>query len=88
MPFRPVFREPELDRIPACPLCKGHMEPVYDRSHQKVLVCTDCHTGVTIPAAAWEVARLKRDTEKVRRPTTERRKTVRPPSPSARAGNA
>ena len=42
-----------------CPVCGGHMETVYSRQHQVVCVCVECHTGVTIPAAAWNVARLK-----------------------------
>jgi hypothetical protein len=35
------------------------MELVYDRHHQKVCVCVDCHSGLTVPATAWEVARVK-----------------------------
>ena len=37
------------------------MELVYNRYHQKVCVCTDCHVGITIPSSAWEVVRLKRE---------------------------
>jgi hypothetical protein len=36
------------------------MELVYDRSSQQVCVCVDCQTGLTIPAAAWEIRRTKR----------------------------
>jgi hypothetical protein len=36
------------------------METVYDRSNQKVFVCTACHSGLTVPASAWNIARLKR----------------------------
>jgi len=35
------------------------MELVYDRFNQQVCVCVDCHSGLTIPAAAWEVQRQK-----------------------------
>lgn len=37
------------------------MELVYDRFSQRVCVCTDCHSGVTVPASAWDVLRLKRE---------------------------
>jgi len=37
------------------------MELVYDRFSQQVCVCIDCHSGITIPASAWEVLRLKRE---------------------------
>jgi hypothetical protein len=46
--------------IPACPICNGKMEKVYDRYHQQVCVCVDCHTGLSIPASARNVARLKK----------------------------
>ena len=45
---------------PQCPVCQGKMELVYDRSSQQVCVCVDCQTGLTIPAAAWEIRRTKR----------------------------
>ena len=45
--------------IPACPVCSGHMEVVYDR-HEKVVVCVDCHTGMTVPTRAWVVRMKKR----------------------------
>jgi hypothetical protein len=45
--------------IKTCPVCEGRMELVYDRHHQKVCVCVDCHSGLTVPASAWEVARYK-----------------------------
>jgi hypothetical protein len=37
------------------------MELVYDRPHQKVCVCSDCLSGLTVPQAAWQVAKTKRD---------------------------
>jgi hypothetical protein len=37
------------------------MELVYDRYHQKVCVCADCRTGITVPAVAWRIAKLKRE---------------------------
>jgi hypothetical protein len=36
------------------------MELVYDRFNQQVCVCVDCHSGLTIPAAAWNVQQQKR----------------------------
>ena len=49
------------ERVAACPVCGGRMELVYDRHHQKVVVCVDCQSGLTIPQAAWEIARIKRE---------------------------
>jgi hypothetical protein len=46
--------------INVCPLCQGEMEVVYYRNGQQVLVCKDCHAGLTVPASAWEIARTKR----------------------------
>jgi hypothetical protein len=42
-----------------CPVCQGTMELVYDRPSQKVCVCVDCHSGITIPVGAWEVQQAK-----------------------------
>lgn len=47
--------------IPPCPMCEGRMEIVYDRQTTTVAVCIDCHSGITVPRAARDVARLKRD---------------------------
>ena len=44
----------------ACPVCDGEMEVVYARNNQQVCVCVDCHTGVTVPATAWQRMRDKR----------------------------
>lgn len=44
-----------------CPVCYGTMEVVYSRNNQNVCVCVDCQTGVTVPANAWEIVRLKRE---------------------------
>jgi hypothetical protein len=62
MASRAVTNDPEPSpQIPACPICEGQMDTVYDRYHQKVAVCSDCHAGLTVPGSAWEVARIKRD---------------------------
>ena len=56
--------DPELETEQAlhrCPVCDGRMELVYDRHHQKVVVCVDCQSGLTIPGSAWEIARIKRE---------------------------
>lgn len=42
-------------------MCTGRMEIVYDRQAATVVVCVDCHCGVTIPSAARDVVRLKRE---------------------------
>ena len=36
------------------------METVYSRPHQKVCVCVDCHTSVSVPSSAWHVKGEKR----------------------------
>jgi hypothetical protein len=53
----------ELPKVdpPPCPVCRGHMEVVYNRYHQIVAVRVDCHTGLTVPDSSREVARLKRE---------------------------
>ncbi len=47
--------------IPFCPICGGKMELVYDRPHQKVCVCSDCHSGLSVPQSAWGIATAKRE---------------------------
>lgn len=47
------------DVIDICPICEGRMEAVYSRAHQKVCVCIDCHTSVTVPATAWQIRNQK-----------------------------
>ena len=49
--------------LKTCPICEGRMELVYDRHHQKVVVCVDCQSGLTVPASAWEIARIKRESK-------------------------
>ena len=46
---------------PICPICEGAMELVYDRFNQRVCICAECHSGITVPSSAYEVARLKRE---------------------------
>ena len=54
--------EPEREQVlRRCPICDGRMELVYDRHHQKVVVCVDCQSGLTVPGSAWEIARIKRE---------------------------
>jgi hypothetical protein len=36
------------------------MELVYDRPSAKVCVCVDCHTGLSVPAKAWNAALARR----------------------------
>ena len=50
--------QPDLcEIIPACFVCGGKMELVYDRPTTKVCVCVECHTSITVPARAWDIAR-------------------------------
>lgn len=46
-----------------CPICNGKMEVIYSRHSQQVIVCIDCHSGLTVPANAWDVVRIKRQTK-------------------------
>jgi hypothetical protein len=46
--------------LSSCPICGGNMEVVYQRNNQQVVVCVDCQSGITVPATAWEVVRIKR----------------------------
>jgi hypothetical protein len=65
-PSNPASKQPEDGRheddpaINVCPFCQGDMENVYSRNGQLVVVCKDCHAGLTVPARAWEIARTKR----------------------------
>jgi len=55
---------PGEDLIPGCadcPVCGGTLEVVYHRYNQRVSVCKDCQSGLTVPSSAWEVLRLKRE---------------------------
>jgi ssDNA-binding Zn-finger/Zn-ribbon topoisomerase 1 len=53
-------RQEILPILSACPICDGTMEIVYTRNNQQVIVCTDCHSGLTVPSSAWDVARAKK----------------------------
>ena len=63
--------------IPACSICGGKMVLAYDRYQQKVCVCIDCHTSLTIPGSAWHVASDKREARVERAPADRRRVTRR-----------
>jgi hypothetical protein len=41
---------------------------VYNRNNQQVLVCADCHSGITVPGAAWEIVRIKREAKWMPKP--------------------
>lgn len=53
-------RRHDAPALTVCPVCDGLMETVYQRNNQQVIVCADCHSGLTIPTSAWEVVRIKR----------------------------
>jgi hypothetical protein len=69
-------------KIPACSICDGTMVLAYDRYRQKMCVCLDCHTSMTIPGSAWEVAARKRASRE--RGTTDRRRANRRASDTPR----
>ena len=75
-----VFKDNPQDEtprtIPACSICEGKRVLAYDRYQQKVCVCTDCHTSLTIPGSAWNVASGKREA-RVERATADRRRGAR-----------
>ena len=54
--------------LSACPICDGTMEVVYARNNQQVCVCKDCHSGLTVPASAWEIVRVKREAKWMPKP--------------------
>jgi ssDNA-binding Zn-finger/Zn-ribbon topoisomerase 1 len=58
----------QSDAVQICPICGGNMETVYERNHQKVCVCKDCHSGLTVPASAYEIARIKRESKWMPKP--------------------
>ena len=65
----PAAAEPDpCDVVQICPICGGKMEVVYERNHQKVCVCEDCHSGLTVPATAYEIARIKREAKWMPKP--------------------
>lgn len=57
-PDEPVESGP-CDVVDVCPICQGPMEAVYSRAHQKVCVCVDCHTSLTVPTLAWTIRKQK-----------------------------
>ena len=56
----PGDRRKDAPALSLCPICRGKMQMVYKRNNQQVIVCMDCHSGVTVPGAAWAIARAKR----------------------------
>jgi ssDNA-binding Zn-finger/Zn-ribbon topoisomerase 1 len=61
-------RQEDTAAVKTCPICDGEMEVVYSRHSQQVVVCTDCHTGITVPAGAWNIARVKREAKWMPKP--------------------
>lgn len=64
----PNERRHDAPALAVCPVCEGQMETVYQRNNQQVIVCADCHSGVTIPTSAWEVVRIKRQSKWMPKP--------------------
>jgi ssDNA-binding Zn-finger/Zn-ribbon topoisomerase 1 len=72
-PVKPLSDNPDEKRkdspaIAACPICDGKMEVVYQRNNQQVVVCADCHSGLTVPATAWEIVRIKKQAKWMPKP--------------------
>lgn len=44
------------------------MEVVYERHNQQVMVCKDCLSGITVPANAWEIVRIKKQSKWMPKP--------------------
>ena len=59
---------PVKPALASCPLCDGKMEVAYARYHQQVIVCVDCHSGITVPGSAWEIVRIKRESKWMPKP--------------------
>jgi len=47
------------EAVPICPICGGQMELVYDRPEIKTCACVICHSGLSVPAEAWGIARAR-----------------------------
>ena len=78
--FHSVDDNPQHERrhditlaLSTCPICEGNMELVYNRNNQQVLVCADCHSGLTVPNTAWEIVRIKKQPKLLPKP--DRRKS-------------
>ena len=65
-------RKVERATTPACSICEGMMVVAYDRYQQKVFVCTDCNTSISVPGSAWAVAAEKRAAQTFRGPERRR----------------
>ena len=61
-------QEQPCEVMQVCPICDGRMETVYSRNQNKVCVCVDCHSGLTVPDTAWEIARVKRQAKWMPKP--------------------
>ena len=46
--------------IPPCPTCGGAFERVYSRFGDNVYVRIECHTSMTVPRKAWDIADVKK----------------------------
>jgi hypothetical protein len=46
-------------KVPPCPVCGAALERVYSRFGDTVYVCIECHTGITVPRRAWDIADVK-----------------------------
>jgi reverse gyrase len=44
-----------------CPVCGGQIEKTSERLDGARYACTECLCAVTVPAAAWDIARVKRE---------------------------
>lgn len=61
-------RQESTPALRTCPICEGSMEVVYERHNQQVMVCKDCLSGITVPANAWEIVRIKKQSKWMPKP--------------------
>jgi hypothetical protein len=61
-------RQENAPAVSRCPICDGSMEVVYSRNNQQVVVCKDCHSGLTVPGTAWDIVRIKREAKWMPKP--------------------
>jgi uncharacterized protein YbbK (DUF523 family) len=54
------FEQQPAREAPPCPICEGSLDRVYSRFGENVFVCAECHTGLTVPRKAWDIAATRK----------------------------
>ena len=44
-----------------CPVCGGQVVQTSEGGDRRLFACKECACDLSVPAAAWEVARIKRE---------------------------